>query len=129
MSRRSEIDQEVFDIDYLQKTMRSLFPKKNDFASKAELAEVVEELKEFAILTKLQVRLFLKKYRHQLLEIDKQPLDAIHQQIYREMNGDAEYLDSIRRQYWFAYPALIRTAMEIEFGDSYEEHARKRDDL
>lgn len=129
MGRRSEIDQEVFDIHYLQKTMRSLFPKKNDFASKKELAEVVEKLKDFSIITKLQVRLFLKKHRRQLLEIDQQPLEAIHQEIYREINGNTEYLDSIRRRYWFAYPALIRTAMNIEFGDDYEDYSHKRDDL
>ena len=129
MNRRKEIDQEEFDIIYLQKVMNSLFPRRNDNASKGDLEEALEELKEFSILTKLQVRLFLKRYRRKLLQIDKEPLDSCHQKLYREDIGDKEYLDAIRRQYWFSYPALIRIAMEIEFGDRYENYANERDGI
>ena len=127
MNRRREIDQEEFDIAYLQKMMRSLFPRKNDNASKEDAEEVLKELKQFSILSKLQVRLFLKKYRSKLLQIDKEPLDYCHQKLYREDLGDQAYLDATRRQYWFSYPALIRIAMEIEFGDKYENYANARD--
>lgn len=109
--------------------MRSLFPKKNDCASLTDLEEVVDELKRFSLVTKLQVRLFLKKHRRQLLDIEKEPLDACHQKLYREDLGDEEYLDCIRRQYWFCYPALIRTALEIEFGDVYDQFANERDGI
>lgn len=129
MSRRKEIDKEEVDLVYLQKLMRSLFPKKNDCAPITDLQEVVEELKHFSINTKLETRLFLKKHRRQLLIIEKEPLDACHQQLYREDLGDDEYLDAIRRQYWFCYPALIRTALEIEFGNKYEEFANIRDQI
>ena len=129
MSRRKEIDQEEIDLVYLQKLMSSLFPKKNDCAPMADLQEVVEELRHFSINTKLEGRLFLKKHRRQLLIIDKEPLDACHQKLYREDLGDDEYLDAIRRQYWFCYPALIRTALEIEFGDAYEQFANIRDQI
>ena len=95
----------------------------------ADLEEVVGELNKFSITTKLQLRLFLKKHRRQLVEIDKEPLDACHQRLYREDLGDEEYLDAIRRQYWFCYPALVRTAMEIEFGDEYEKFANERDGI
>ncbi len=121
------IDKEEFDVNYLYKIMRSLFPKKNDCGTFEQLAEVATELKQFSICTKLEVRLFLKKYRRKLLEIDKQPLDLCHQKIYREMMGEEVYNDAIRRQYWFCYPALIRTAMEIEFGQQYEQFTRQRD--
>lgn len=127
MSRRREIDQQEFDLDYLQKTMRMLFPKKNDCASKEDLDEVARELKRFSVFTKLQVRLFLKKYRRQLLDIDKEPLDSYHQKLYRDDLGETEYLDTVRRQYWFCYPALVRTAMEIEFGAEYESFSNERD--
>jgi len=59
--------------------MRSLFPKKNDCASLTDLEEVIGELMHFPFVTKLQVRLFLKKHRRQLVDIDKEPLDACHQ--------------------------------------------------
>ncbi|GAA6152162.1 hypothetical protein NBRC116587_15810 [Pseudoteredinibacter isoporae] len=63
MSRRKEIDKEEFDLTYLYKVMRSLFPKKNDIASMEELNETVGELKKFSILAKCEVRMFLKKHR------------------------------------------------------------------
>ena len=129
MNRRKLIDKEEVDLVYLQKIMRSLFPRRNDCASSNELKEVIDELNRFSIRTKLQTRLFLKKHRRQLLEIDKEPLDAIHQRIYREDLGDDEYNDSLRRQYWFCYPALIRTALEIEFGEKYEKFANERDGI
>jgi len=121
------IDQEEFDLAYLQKIMRKLFPKKNDCAAIEDLEEVVTELKKFSVITKRQIRLFLKKHRRQLLDIDKEPLDSCHQRLYREDLGDEEYLDAIRRQYWFCYPALVRTAMEIEYKDLYAQFGSERD--
>jgi len=32
-----------------------------------------------------------------------------------------------KRQCWFCYPALLRTAMEIEFGIEYGQFSRERD--
>ncbi len=109
--------------------MRSLFPKKNDFVSLNELEEVIPELNKFNISTKKEIRLFLKKYRKWVLNGEKSSLDLVHQKIYREMEGDTDYLDSIKRQYWFAYPAIIRTVMEEEFGSEYEDYANKRDNI
>lgn len=129
MNQRKVIDQEEFDLAYLHKTMRNLFPKKNDCSSLTELEELVGELKKFSITTKRQVRLFLKKHRRQLLDIDKEPLDAYHQKFYRDDLGDEEYLDAIRRQYWFCYPGFVRNAMEIEFGDKYEQFSNERDGI
>lgn len=129
MKRRRAIDQEEFDHSYLQKMMRNLFPKRNDCASAKELEEVVAELKQFSITTKLQVRLFLKRHRQQLLDIDKEPLDAFHQKLYREEIGEEKYHDMMRRQYWFCYPGLIRTAMEIEFKKEYENFSNERDGI
>jgi len=129
INKRSVIDKENFDLYYLQKIMRSLFPKKNDCASEIDLAEVAEELKQFDIVSKKQLRLFLKKYRRWLLDIDKEPMDMGHQHLYREWLGNDEFLDAMRRQYWFCYPALIRNAMEIEFNEEYEKFVNERDKI
>jgi hypothetical protein len=107
--------------------MKILFPKRNDFSTQQELEEVVFELKKFGISTNKEIRLFLKKYRRWILDGEKSPLDATHQKIYREMLGEAKYLDSIRRQYWFAYPGMIRCALAEEFGDAYETFSNDRD--
>ena len=129
IKKRQQIDNEEFDLDYLHRVMRSLFPKRNDCASRSDLEEAYQELKQFGIRNKKQVRLFLKKYRKQLLAIDKEPMDAIHRRLYREDLGDEEFNDCMRRQYWFCYPAFIRNAMEMEFGDNYEKFASERDKM
>jgi len=109
--------------------MRSLFPNKNDCASKEDLVEVLHELKVFNIITKKQLRLFLKRNRKWLLIVDQEPLDQLHRRIYREDIGDEKFLDAIRRQYWFCYPALIRNALEKECGESYGKYSSKRDKI
>ena len=128
-SKRQILDLEEFDFSYLYKSMRSLFPRNNDCASKEDLVEVFHELKTFNIITKKQLRLFLKRNRRWLLIVDQEPLDQIHRQIYREDLGDEKFSDAIRRQYWFCYPALIRNALKRECGESYEKYSNKRDKI
>jgi hypothetical protein len=126
-NQRKLIDQEEINFLYLRKILQRIFPKRNDCASADDLEEVLGELKRFSISTKIQTRLFLKKYRSQLLSIDKGILDTMHQGLYREELGEKRYLDSIRRQYWFCYPALVRIALELEFGEKYRKYANERD--
>ena len=58
MNQRKVIEQEEFDLKYLQKMMRNLFPKRNDCASLEDLEEVLGELKQFSITTKLKLGYF-----------------------------------------------------------------------
>jgi hypothetical protein len=127
INKRKLLDQEEYDLDYLQKLMSTLFPKRNDCASRDDLEEAYQELLMFGVKTKKQIRLFLKKHRKWLIQVDKEPLDAMHERIYREDLGDEEFNDCMRRHYWFCYPAFIRNAMEVEFGDAYEKFANDRD--
>ncbi|KGI78780.1 hypothetical protein [Oleiagrimonas soli] len=121
------MDRETFDLAYLHKTMRELFPKRSDCASMDDLAEMMGELHAFSITTRLQLRLFLKKHPRELIEIGREPPDAGHQRMYRESMGDENYLGAIRQPYGFYYPGLIRIAMEIEFGAACARHDRARD--
>ena len=129
MQRRAQIDNEAFEVYYLHKIMRSLFPKRNDYALMEELKEVVSELNTFGIKTKKEVRLFVKKYRRYILNGEKESLDAFHRNYFCEMYGSPEYDDCIRRQYWYAYPGMIRVIMEIEFGEEYEHFSNQRDGI
>jgi len=129
ISQRQKIDQEEYGYLYLYKQMSSLFPRRNDCASKEDLEEVLPELKAFGINSKKDLSLFLKRNRKWLIMIDKEPMDLLHQKIYREGIGDREFLDSMRRQYWFCYPALVRNALEKEFGKEYEKYSKKRDEI
>jgi hypothetical protein len=128
-NKREQIDHEEFFVNDLQKLMTNLFPKKNDCAPISDLEEVLQELKEFDIRNKKQIRIFLKKYRKWLIEVDQEPMDSMHQRLYSKEIGDEEFNDSMRRQYWFCYPAFIRNAMEVEFGDKYEKYSNERDEI
>jgi hypothetical protein len=127
INKRKLIDDEPLDNKYAYKLMLSIFPKKNDCASNADFEEVIRELKEFGIRTNKQFRLLMKKHRRWILIIEKEPLDIIHQKIYRDWFCEEEYLDCIRRQYWFCFPAMIRNVLEKVFGEDYENYASERD--
>ena len=129
MHRRVIIDKENFDVMHLVKIMRNLFPKKNDYATVDDMKEVLLELIEFNVYTKKDLRLLLKKYRRRVLLGEKEKLNQEHQKIFREIYGNEEYFDSLRRQYWFSYSGIIRTILEWEFGEDYEVYSNKRDGI
>jgi len=96
--------------------MRKIFPKKNDYGE-VSFEELLHELARFNIRTRGQFVAFMTHYRKRLMRIDNEPLDAWHERYYRSELGDQFVSDAVRRQYWFAYPALIRIALELKFGD------------
>ncbi len=129
MKRREAIGKEESDVTFLHKTMRNLFPKKNNFGLIGDLEEVHSELVEFGIITKKETSLFLKRHRRWILEGEKSKLDKFHEKFYREELGEKQYSEAIRRQFWFAYPAMVRIALEREFGERYEAYSNIRDDI
>lgn len=100
----------------LQSLMRKIFPKKNDYGE-ASFEELLPELARFNIKTRGQFVALMTHHRKRLLRIDNEPLDAWHERYYRAELGDQFVSNALRRQYWFAYPALIRIALELKFGD------------
>jgi hypothetical protein len=100
----------------LQSSMRKIFPKKNDYGE-ASFEELLPELARFNIKTRGQFVALMTHHRKRLLQIDSEPLDAWHERYYRSELGDQFVSDALRRQYWFAYPALIRIALELKLGD------------
>jgi hypothetical protein len=47
--------------------------------------------------------------------------------MHTEESGEEFVARRMREGFWFSYPALLRIALELEFGKAYEEHAEKRD--
>ncbi len=112
----------------VHKSLRATFPKKNDYApSETGYTEELSELVHFGILCVKDLRLLLNKHRKKVLEIDRSPMDQWHQHMYSSEMGAEKFNDFIRRQYWFAYPGLLRLALELEFGEAYEAFADARD--
>ncbi len=59
----------------------------------------------------------MKRHRRQLMKIDRERLPFSELKWYTEEFGETFVNDALRRQYWFAFPALVRTALELKFGE------------
>lgn len=107
----------------VRKVMRSLFPKRNDYVTDPALfEELLPELHAFGIRTHGDLRRLMARHRRTLLAEDRSRLTRREQRAYAEMFGTDFVRDAVRRQYWFAYPALVRNALEREFGEVAEVH-------
>jgi hypothetical protein len=103
--------------------MVGIFPKRNDF-SDASYEELVAELAKFGIDTKGAFRRLMIKHRLQLLKTERGKISPKEQRELSEWLGAEAIADKLRRQYWFAYQGLVRSAAELEFGEEasvYEE--------
>lgn len=114
---------EPLSADLIRKTARSVFPKRNDYVLELGLfEELIPELEKFGIANHGALKRLLTKHRRTLLIDDRSRLAPWEQRHFSEMYGAEFVKDATRRQYWFAYPALIRNAMANEFGESAEVH-------
>lgn len=100
----------------IHSTMAGIFPRKNDYGN-ASFEELVPELARFGIDTIGKFRRLMTKHRKALLRMDRDRLAPWEERHFSENFGEAFVKDAVRRQYWFAYPALVRTAAELEFGE------------
>ncbi|WP_255991976.1 hypothetical protein [Chitinolyticbacter albus] len=80
--------------------------------------ELLPELYRFGICTRSDLQRLLKKHRRALLTDDRSPLKLYEQRHFASVFGEDFVRDAVRRQYWFAYPALVRNALESEFGET-----------
>lgn len=113
---------EIYDI------LRQTLPLQNDFAS-CDYTEELQELLDFGVTSKLMFLDLIVKHRQELLSIDEDPLDDFHVQYYKSEYGEAYVNERIKNKFWFAYPALIRITLELEFGEKYKSYADKRDNI
>ena len=102
--------------------MRSLFLKRNDYVTDpAPFEELLTALEAFGIRTRGDLRRLMARHRRVLLAEDRSRLTRREQRFYAQMFGGDFVRDAARRQYWFAYPALVRNALEREFGEAAEK--------
>lgn len=102
---------------FIHASMWRLFPKKNDYGT-ASFDELLPELERFGLTRRAQFVRLMKRHRRGLLQIDRDPLAPWEVRFFTQEFGEAFVKDALRRQYWFAYPALVRTALELEFGEA-----------
>jgi hypothetical protein len=104
--------------------MQRIFPKRNDYGD-ASFDELVPELARFGIMTIGKFKSLMTKHRRELLRMDRDPLALFEIRMFSEDYGRAHVMDTVRRQYWFAYPGLVRVAIEMEFGEDAAVHAKE----
>ena len=97
--------------------MGSIFPRRNDYGD-GSFKELVPELARFGITTLGKFRRLMLKRRKEILRIDRSRLSPAKEKQYAEWWGASFVADAVRRQYWFAYPGLVRVAAELEFGET-----------
>jgi hypothetical protein len=102
------------------------FPKQNDdFPSPYE--EELSELNRFGISTTTQLGELLSKWSAKIMEIDASPMSQQDIALAKVDLGDEFVTKRLESGYWFAYPALLRLALELEFGEEYRKYSDKRD--
>lgn len=97
--------------------MANTFPKRNDYGQ-GSFEELVPELAKFGVTTLGKFQRLMIKHRKELLRIDRDRLSPAEERQYAEWLGASFVADAVRRQYWFAYPGLVRIAAELEFGET-----------
>lgn len=103
------------------------FPRRNGYV-KPNTVELLKEAIDFGITSESQFRRLLLKHRRALVTDDR---GYLHSRPFlaavAEDFGRPRVEDMKRRQYCFSWEGLTRNAFELEFGEAYEEYARKRD--
>jgi hypothetical protein len=110
----------------VHRTLKRFFPEKND-DFECDYAEERAELHAFGITTEAQLRDLLKRRAEEVMEIDRSPMDECDIKMHSDADGGEFVANRLREGFWFSYPALLRIALELEFGKSYEEYASRRD--
>jgi hypothetical protein len=108
--------------------LKSFFPSRND-GFPSDYVEELQELADFRITTEEQLEDLLRKRVGQIMEIDRSPMDNFHVRFYSRELGVDFVANRVREGFWFSYPALLRIALELEFGESYQRYAEKRDGI
>jgi hypothetical protein len=128
MNKRTELDRLPLTAHDLYKLMRKLFPKANDYAP-FEGDPLIQELNHFGVNSRKQARLILKRHRRTVLNIDREPVIGMHERINAQVFGEDSARMFRRTSVWFAYPDLLRLALELEFGARYQRFADERDGM
>lgn len=113
------------EIDIYQ-VLSDLLPKQNDFYV-CDYHEELDELLYFGISKKEDLVKIISKHRDKILEIDRSEIDDFHVKLYSEEYGKEYIEERLENKYWFAYPALLRIALELEFGEKYRKFSEERD--
>ena len=110
----------------VHEALKEFFPAKNDDYA-CDYVEELQELNDFGITTEEDLAVLLQKRADEVMEIDRSPMGESEVQMHSEALGAEFVANRLREGFWFSFPALLRIALELEYGNSYEEYAKRRD--
>lgn len=110
------------------RTLKRFLPAQNDDYA-CDYVEELHELADFQITTEAQLADLLRRRTDEVMEIDRSPIDDFHVRLYSQDLGEEFVARRLRAGFWFSYPALLRLALELEFGKTYKDYAEKRDGI
>src|SRR5450830_1668994 len=116
LSARQRRNSQSLTSTLVHKTAASVLPRRNDYGVNT-YDDLVDELEKFGISTRGKFTKFMKRHRRELLKLDRDRLLPWEVKFFTEEFGETFVKDAIRRQYWFALPAMIRNALELDFGE------------
>jgi hypothetical protein len=109
--------------------LRETLQERNGYLA-PNAAELLSEARQFGVTTRRKFRHLLLRHRRQLIADDREALsEAPYLNHIREDHGAAYVSEMQRKQRCFTWEALVRKALELEFGADYEAFANKRDTL
>jgi hypothetical protein len=110
----------------VHRVLKRFFPAKND-NFECSYVEELGELNDFRIATEEQLVGLLQKRAEEVMEIDRSPMNEGEIRMHSDGEGEEPVAKRLREGFWFSFPALLRIALELEYGKSYKEYADKRD--
>lgn len=109
--------------------LKKHFPDQNNYYP-CSYKEEFEELMHFNIDTIEKLETLLSKHQKQLLQEDASiELDPATYDFFCDEMGKAVIDERLEQGYWYSYPALLRLALEKEFGETYDNFAFDRDGI
>lgn len=84
-------------------------------------------MKDFGIVTETQLVSLLEKRTEEVMAVDRSALGEDERQMHTDTEGEEFVARRLRAGFWFSFPALLRIALELEYGDTYKKYADRRD--
>jgi hypothetical protein len=110
----------------VHEVLHRFFPAQND-NFECDYVEELRELTDFGISTEKQLVDLLQKRVDEIMEIDRSPMSDFDIRASIQDEGEEAVQKRLRAGFWFSFPALLRIALELEFGKAYQNYANNRD--
>lgn len=112
---RARADLAPLTVATIRKVVLSMYHRRHDYGTDADIAELLPELTAFNITTVKQLRLLMKRHRRALLREERQKMPRA-QTLDMRAEGGWRGLDVHANTSWYAIGGLVRISMEHAFG-------------